>query len=101
MNTQSSDADPSIPDSAVISRSTSAITTEFEGKVVMMDVARGEYFALDDIAGDIWRRIEAPCSFAELIDSLAASYDADRAIIARDVQTLLARLRAQGFLRLG
>jgi hypothetical protein len=89
-----------IADATVISRSPSVLTAEVDGEVVMMSIEQGRYFGLDDIGSDIWKRLEPPCSFAALIDKLVADYDADRATIAADVQTMLARMVEQDVVRL-
>jgi hypothetical protein len=65
-----------------------------------MSIEQGRYFGLDDIGSEIWKRIELPCSFATLIDGLAADYEADRATIAADVQALLDRMAEQDVVRL-
>ena len=85
----------------MISRSPAVLTAEVDGEIVMMSIEQGRYFGLDDIGSDIWKRIEAPCSFAELIDRLMADYDSDRATIAADVRALLERMAAQDAVRLG
>lgn len=97
---QHADAPPAIADATIISRSPSVLTAEVEGEIVMMSIEQGRYFGLDDIGSDIWNRIEPPCSFAALVDRLAADYEADRATIAADVQTLLGRMAAQDVVRL-
>src|ERR1700724_865265 len=97
---QSTDALPAIGDATMISRSSSVLTAEVDGEIVMMSIEQGRYFGLDDIGSDIWKRIEQPCSFAALIDRLAADYDADRATIAADVQAMLGRMAAQDVVRL-
>ena len=84
----------------VISRSPSVLTAEVSGEVVMMSIEQGRYFGLDDVGSDIWKRIEPPCSFAVLIDGLAADYEADRATIAADVQKLLGQMAEQDVVRL-
>ena len=89
-----------IADATVISRSPSVVTAEVDGEIVMMSIEQGRYFGLDDIGSDIWKRIEPPCSFATLVDGLAADYEADRATIAADVQILLGRLVEQDVVRL-
>jgi hypothetical protein len=89
-----------IVDSTIISRSPSVLTAEVDGEVVMMSIQQGQYFGLDDIGSDIWKRIEPPCSFAALIDGLAADYDADRATILADVHSLLLRMAEQDVVRL-
>lgn len=83
-----------------LSRSPSVLTAEVDGEIVMMSIEQGRYFGLDDIASDIWKRIEPPCSFAALVDSLAADYDADRATIERDVRALLEKMVEQDAVRL-
>src|SRR5580700_8940161 len=94
------DAAVRIADSTIISRSPSVVTAEVDGEIVMMSIEQGRYFGLDDIGSDIWKRIEQPCSFATLIDRLAADYDADRATIAADVHALLGRMAAQDVVKL-
>jgi len=84
----------------LISRSPSVLTAEIDGEIVMMSIEQGRYFGLDDIGSDIWKRIDPPCSFAALIDALAADYVADRATIAADVQALLDRMAEQDVVRL-
>jgi hypothetical protein len=89
-----------IGDATVISRSPSVLTAEVDGEIVMMSIEQGRYFGLDNIGSDIWKRIEPPCSFATLIDGLAADYEADRKTIATDVQNLLGRMVEQDVVRL-
>jgi hypothetical protein len=91
---------PAIDSATRISRSPSVLTAEVDGEIVMMSIEQGRYFGLDDIGSDIWKRLEQPCSFATLIDRLAADYDADRATIAADVEALLGRMAAQDVVRL-
>jgi coenzyme PQQ synthesis protein D (PqqD) len=96
----SANAMADIVDSTIISRSPSVLTAEVDGEVVMMSIQQGQYFGLDDIGSDIWKRIEPPCSFAALIDGLAVDYDADRATILADVHSLLLRMAEQDVVRL-
>jgi hypothetical protein len=90
-----------IDDSTIISRNPSLITSEIDDEVVMMSIEQSRYFGLDDIGSDIWKQIDPPCAFADLIDQLAGVYDADRATIATDVRELLQRMAAQDVVRLG
>jgi hypothetical protein len=89
-----------IVDSTIISRSPSVLTAEVDGEIVMMSIQQGQYFGLDDIGSDIWKRIEPPCSFAALINGLTADYEADRATIHADVHSLLLRMVEQDVVRL-
>jgi hypothetical protein len=89
-----------IVDSTIISRSSSVLTAEVNDGVVMMSIEHGHYLGLDDIGSDIWKRLDSPCAFADLVERLAADYDADRATIAADVRALLERMAAQDVVRL-
>jgi Coenzyme PQQ synthesis protein D (PqqD) len=100
-NPQSMGTRAAIGDATVISRSPSVLTAAVDNEIVMMSIEQGRYYGLDDIGSDIWRRIEPPCSFAQLIDGLVADYDADRATIAADVEIMLGRMAEQDVVRLG
>jgi hypothetical protein len=89
-----------IADSTIISRSPAVLTAEVDGEVVMMSIEQGQYFGLDDIGSDIWKRLDSPCAFADLIDRLVADYDADRENIAADVRALLATMAERDVVRL-
>jgi Coenzyme PQQ synthesis protein D (PqqD) len=99
-NDKPAEASRQIADGTMISRSPSVLAAEVQDEIVMMSIEKGQYFGLDDIGSDIWKRIESPCSFAALIDALAAAYDAERATIANDVRVLLDRMAAQDVVRL-
>jgi Coenzyme PQQ synthesis protein D (PqqD) len=81
-----------ITDLTRISQNASVLTAEVDGEIVMMSIEQGRYFGLDDIGSDIWRRIDSPCLFGDLIDRLAADYDVDRATVAADVRQLLGQM---------
>lgn len=88
-SSQAAHAPALLADSTLITRSPAVLTAEVDGEVVMMSVEEGRYFGLDDIGSDIWKRIDPPCSFGELIDRLTADYEAERETIAADVCALL------------
>jgi hypothetical protein len=101
MSDQSSSQSPgTIADATIISRSPSVLISEVDGDIVVLSIERGRYFGLDHIGSDIWKRIEPPCSFATLIDGLAADYEADRATIVSDVQSLLGHMAKHDVVRL-
>jgi hypothetical protein len=89
-----------ITEATIISRSPSVLTAEVGGEIVMMNIEQGHYFGLDEIGSDIWKRIEPPCSFATLIEGLAADYEADRATIVAEVQSLLGNMANHDVVRL-
>lgn len=96
----SSQPDGAIADAAIVSRSPSILTAEVDGEIVMISIEAGHYFSLDHIGSDIWKRIEPPCSFATLIDGLAADYEADRTTFITDVKRLLDHMARHHIVRL-
>jgi len=96
---KSSQPADAIADAAIVSRSPSILTAEVDGEIVMMSIEQGRYFGLDHIGSDIWKRIEPPCTFATLIDGLAADYEADRTTIVTEVQSLLDHMAKHDIVR--
>lgn len=74
------------------------LAADIGGEVVLMSVERGNYFGLDDIGSEIWRRLERPVRVADLVAGLATDYDADLATIERDVLALLQDLARHGLI---
>jgi hypothetical protein len=89
-NSQS--AQPTISETTLIARKPGILAGAVHDETVMMDIDSGRYYGLNDIGSEVWRRLETPCQFGKLVDSLVADYDADRAVIADDVRKLLATL---------
>lgn len=73
-------------------RSAQCLFTEVDTETVLMSIESGCYGGLDDIGGDIWRRLQHPVAIADLCDALAAEYDASRAVIETDVLAFLGAL---------
>jgi hypothetical protein len=96
---QAAEAPAAVAEETRISRSPAVLAAEVDGEVVMMSIEEGRYFGLDDIGSDIWKRIDPPCSFAELVDRLAEDYEATRETIAADVGALLLRLAEHDVVR--
>jgi hypothetical protein len=76
------------------------LSTEVNGEMVLMSIDSGCYYGLDEIGGDIWRRLAAPVSVATVCQSLSEDYDGDPAQIEHDVLALLTRLRVEGLIEI-
>ncbi len=67
--------------------------TEVDGEAVLMNIDTGKYYGLDGIGTDIWKRLEAPVTIADLCADLTEAYEGDSVEIEQDVLFLLARLQ--------
>lgn len=53
-------------------------TTDLDGDKVMMDLEKGQYFALNTVASRIWEEIESPIEVRQVIDTLLKEYDIEQ-----------------------
>lgn len=72
-----------------ISRDNNLLFASVDSELVIFQISKSAYFALDQVGTDIWHRLEEPVTVSVLCDALADEYDADRADIERDVLALL------------
>jgi hypothetical protein len=82
--------------SSTVQWSNDQIAATVDREVVILSVERGSYYGLDEIGSEIWEKLSSPVRVDTLCDLLAASYDAERGTIERDVLALLERLAAEG-----
>ena len=85
---------------STVCRSEELLTAEIDNELVLMAVQVGNYYGLDVIAADIWRRLENPVAVAKLCEELVNEYDADSETINRDVLTLLEKLEKESLIQI-
>ncbi len=71
----------------------------FGDDIVLLDFGRGEYFGLDAIGAEIWRRLEAGDDVGRIVAGLVESYDVDRERAERETIDLLSQLRDAALVR--
>ena len=89
-----------IGEHTVVGRSAEPVFTEVDGKVVMMSVAQGMYFALEGVGGRIWALLEQPRSPNELCAVLTDEFEIDGESCLREVLDFLAELHAAQLIRI-
>lgn len=67
-----------------------------DGATILLDVHSGRTFSLDAVATRAWEVLTAASSAQAGVDALAAEYEADPRIVARDVAVLVERLADGG-----
>ncbi len=65
---------------------------QFDDELVIVDLAGGEYFALDAIGMRMWSELISGKTPAEVAAALASEYSADEEQIARDCAALVDEL---------
>lgn len=77
---------------ARVSKRLDQLASEIDGKIVLLGVDSGKYFAFDDISTDIWNRLDSQPLLLDLCNALANDYDADLKTIQADVCKVLTML---------
>jgi hypothetical protein len=67
-------------------------------EVVLVDLVRGEYHALDDIGSAIWQAFEECPDVATALERMHAQYDVDEDRLAHDVEAFVEQLLSTGLL---
>jgi hypothetical protein len=83
----------------VVQRDHDVIAAEADQDVVMVSIANGLYYAVSDIAREIWETIDRPKKISDLIDDLTATYDVERHVCEEETLSFLEDLRTEGLLQ--
>lgn len=78
-----------------------ALSTDLEGRTVLMSVEHGQYFGANELGSRIWGLMEEPLSVAELCRRIVAEYEVEPAVCEADVLAFLEDLLEKGLIRLG
>jgi hypothetical protein len=81
-------------DSTIPERRADAVSRRTGESVLVLDVASGEYYSLDDVAARIWELSDGARSVGEIVTELASEFDVSRDMLTRDVCEFLDDLAA-------
>ena len=80
-------------------RRSDAVSCELAGEAVILDMATGQYFALDPVGSRIWDLLQHVCTPEYLCERLLDEYDVDPVICRQDVAALLRDLVDRGLVK--
>jgi hypothetical protein len=83
----------------VVQRHHDVVAAEADQDIVMVSVANGLYYAVSDIAREIWEAIDRPKKVSDLIEDLTASYNVERHLCEEETLSFLEDLRNEGLLQ--
>lgn len=67
----------------------------------LLDLKSYVYYSLNEVGAFVWEALGEPVRFDQLIDRVAAEFDAPRERIAADVGQLVGQLERAGLVRCG
>ena len=74
----------------------SVVLQPTETGAVLMDQATGDCFELNHVGAEIWKLLSEGATAEAIAVKLSASYDVSHAVVATDVQALVASLARHG-----
>lgn len=72
----------------------------FGEEMVLLDFGVGEYFGLDEIGAEVWRRLEAGVALNEIAAVLVERYDVTREVALADILTLVDEMRRRALIEI-
>ncbi|MBI2945736.1 MAG: PqqD family protein [Candidatus Wallbacteria bacterium] len=85
--------------SARYARIEGLMSTPLDREIVILNMPRNSYVALDEIGRRIWELLESPHSAEELCRVLCTEFEGSEAEIVRDVTGFLEQLQAEELIR--
>lgn len=63
-----------------------------DGEAIIMNLANGLYYSMDEVGSAIWEMVEQARSVDEMAGALSARYDVERTTVDEDVARLVGQL---------
>jgi len=67
-----------------------------DGEAVLLDLAGGRYYGMNEVATFAWERIVEGVSFGELVERVQAEFEVDEATATKDLAALVEALLERG-----
>ncbi|MFA9457487.1 lasso peptide biosynthesis PqqD family chaperone [Halalkalibacter sp. AB-rgal2] len=68
------------------------VVSDMDGEKVMLNIAKGKYYNLGSVGGDIWELIESPTTIGQVVMKLHEQYDVTEELCERHVIQFIEKL---------
>ena len=82
-----------IPKTAIISTTPDQIASELGGEAVILNLATGMYYGLNEVGARVWELIQQPCTFDSILHKLLEEYDVDLDLCKQDLTKILVEMK--------
>ena len=83
---------------AVVTSLKDQVSCDLDGETIILNLADGQYYQLNGVAGWIWAQIKQPRRFGELLEAVLGEFDVKKAECERDLLTLFREMAAKGLI---
>lgn len=78
---------------SIVSRKDGLDTTDLDRDKVMMDIDKGKYYVLNEVASEIWDIVVQPSSVRNIVDILMSKYIIDEKSCLENTMEFLIKLK--------
>lgn len=86
-------------DATRFSRSQAMPAAEVGEEIVFLHQEEGAYYGLEGVGAFVWRLLEVPRTFKDLVDSVTAEYDVDEETCRKDLEDFMRALVERGLVK--
>lgn len=84
---------------SVIIRNENIDDTDIDGEKVMMNIDRGQYYSMNEVAGMIWDMAEKEIEVEDIVNKLLDEYEVEKDICISSTLSFLERLYHEGLIK--
>lgn len=85
-------------DASRIKASADVVSRIVDGEAVLLDLASGKYFGLNEVGSCVWEALEQDVTVAALQERLLAEFEVDPTTLRADLNELLSDLERRGLI---
>jgi len=82
----------------IISATSQQVSSSLGSETVILDLAKGEYFGLNEVGSRIWEFVQQRRTISEIMAMLENEFDAPREQLLADLQEFLSRMHDAGLI---
>ena len=87
-----------LKEDTVITLAPDHLSTTLDGDTYVLELSKGMYFELNDVAGRVWELLREPTTIAEVSRRIAAEYDVEPDRCIDDVRAFGVTLADEGLI---
>jgi predicted transcriptional regulator len=84
-----------VNDAQIIQASADVVSRVVEGEAVLLDLASGKYFGLNEVGSRVWELAQNSITVGALFQQLRSEFDVAEETLRTDLDALLADLQAK------
>jgi hypothetical protein len=91
--------DLTVIENSTVMATAGQVSTELDGRAVILDVTSGTYYELNEVGSRVWALIQTATRVTAIHEQLLAEYDVDTELCMQDLLALLRHLASVGLIQ--